>query len=181
MQELHLRGVFRGVQFVNTILREERSNILQTEEQSSSLPEDSTDVFKRNNIDRYIARPSVSFCDEKYSILDSFSFAEFTAYCRLIYKPEETNKGEEYQPGLLPESFMEVNHENLNYAKIIKLMDSNEKMQCQKVCRVLRHHTPNKYRFPEKDAQHLLFPFFSVSIRKRASGRTFVHIPEKVS
>ena len=75
MQELHLRGVFRGVQFVNTILREERSNILQTEEQSSSLPEDSTDVFKRNNIDRYIARPSVSFCDEKYSILDSFCFA----------------------------------------------------------------------------------------------------------
>ena len=75
MQELHLRGVFRGVQFVNTILREERSNILQTEEQSSSLPEDSTDVFKRNNIDRYIARPSVSFCDEKYSIIDSFCFA----------------------------------------------------------------------------------------------------------
>ena len=75
MQELHLRGVFRGVQFVNTILREERSNILQTEEQSSSLPEDSTDVFKRNNIDRYLARPSVSFCDEKYSILDSFCFA----------------------------------------------------------------------------------------------------------
>ena len=75
MQELHLRGVFRGVQFVNTILREERSNILQTEEQSSSLPEDSTDVFKRNNIDRYIARPSVSFCDEKYSILDSFCIA----------------------------------------------------------------------------------------------------------
>ena len=75
MQELHLRGVFRGVQFVNTILREERSNILQTEEQSSSLPEDSTDVYKRNNIDRYIARPSVSFCDEKYSILDSFCFA----------------------------------------------------------------------------------------------------------
>ena len=75
MQELHLRGVFRGVQFVNTILREECSNILQTEEQSSSLPEDSTDVFKRNNIDRYIARPSVSFCDEKYSILDSFCFA----------------------------------------------------------------------------------------------------------
>ena len=75
MQELHLRGVFRGVQFVNTILREEHSNILQTEEQSSSLPEDSTEVFKRNNIDRYIARPSVSFCDEKYSILDSFCFA----------------------------------------------------------------------------------------------------------
>ena len=33
LQELHLRGVFPGVQFINTILRGERSNILQTEEQ----------------------------------------------------------------------------------------------------------------------------------------------------
>ena len=83
------------MQFVNTNLPLEPSKILQTEEQLSSLPEDSTDVFKRNNIDHYLARPSVSFCDEKSSILDSFCFAEFTAYYSLIYKPRETNEGEE--------------------------------------------------------------------------------------
>ena len=91
------------------------------------MPEDSTDIFKRNNIGLYLARPSVSYCDGKYSILDSFCFAEFTAYYSLIYKPKETNEGEEYQPDLRPDSLMEVNCENLNYPKIIKLMDSNEK------------------------------------------------------
>ena len=54
---------------------------------------------------------SVSFCEGKYSILDSFSFPEFTAYYSLIYKPKETNESEEYQPDLLPNSLMEVNHE----------------------------------------------------------------------
>ena len=56
LPELHLRRIFPGVQFVNTNLPEERSKALLTEEQLSSLPEDSTDIFRRNNIDRYIAR-----------------------------------------------------------------------------------------------------------------------------
>ena len=67
------------MQFVNTNLPEKRSKILQTEEQLSSLPEDSIDFFKRNNTDRYLARLSVFFCDEKYGTLDSFCFTEFTA------------------------------------------------------------------------------------------------------
>ena len=50
LPELHLRRVVPGVQFVNTNLPEESSKILQTEEQLSSLPKDSTDIFKRNNI-----------------------------------------------------------------------------------------------------------------------------------
>ena len=37
LPELHLRRVFPGVQFVNTNLPEERSKILQSEEQLSSL------------------------------------------------------------------------------------------------------------------------------------------------
>ena len=121
-----------------------------------------------------------TFCD---SIHDSFCFAESTTYYSLIYKPKETNEGEEYQPDLLPDSLMEGNHENLNYPKIIKLMNSNEKMQCWKVRQVLRCHTPNKYRFPEKYTHHLLFLFFlfSILIRKRTSWRTFVHIPGEVS
>ena len=83
--ELHLRRFFPEVQFVNTILPEERSKILQTEGQLSSLPEDRNDFFKRNNIDLYLARSSVLFCDGKHSILDSFCFAEFTAYYSLMY------------------------------------------------------------------------------------------------
>ena len=169
------------MQFVNTNLPEERSKVLLTEEQLSSLPEDSTDIFRRNNIDRYVARPSVSFCDGKYSILDSFCFAEFTAHYSLIYKPKEANEGEEYQADLLPDSLTEVNHENLNYPKIIKLMSSNKRMQCRKVHRLFRYHIPNKYRFPEKYVHHLLFLFFSIPIRKSTSRRTFAHIPGKTS
>ena len=107
------------------------------------MPGDRTDTFKRNNINRYLARPSVSFCDGKYSILDSFCFTEFTAYCSLIYKPKEANEGEEYKPDLLPDSLVERNHENMNYLKIIKLINSNEKIQCRKVRPVLKYHTPN--------------------------------------
>ena len=42
------------MQFVNTNLPEERSKVLLAEEQLSSLPEDSNDIFRRNNIDRYV-------------------------------------------------------------------------------------------------------------------------------
>ena len=127
LPELYLRRIFPRVKFVKTNLPEERSKMLQTEEQLNSLPEDSTDFFKRKNIDRYLARPSVSFCDEKYSITDSFCFAEFTAYYSPMYKPKETNEGEEYQPDLLSDNLTEGNHENLNYPNIIKLMNSNER------------------------------------------------------
>ena len=58
---------------------------------------------------------------------------------------------------------MEVNHDNLNYPKIIKLMDSN-------VRRVLRYHTPNKYRFPEKFVYHLLFLFFPFRSEEQLLG-----------
>ena len=65
---------------------------------------------------------------------------------------------------------MEVKHENLSYPRVIKLMASNEQMQCRKVRRVLRYHTPNKYRFPEKYAHHLVF-FFRFDQEKEFPGR----------
>ena len=41
------------------------------------LPEDSTEIFRRNNLDRYIDRPDQQFCSGKYSILDSFVLQNF--------------------------------------------------------------------------------------------------------
>ena len=43
-------------------------------------------------------------------------------------------------------------------------------MQCRKVCQVLRYDTPNKYRFPEKYAHHLLFLFFLFRSLKELFG-----------
>ena len=150
LPELHLRRVFPGVQFVNTNLPEERSKILQTEEKLSSLPDDSTDIFKRNNIDCYLEDDQSGFVMENVAYLILFALHNLLHIYILQYKP-----------------------------KIIKLANSNEKMQRRKVRRVLRYHTPNKYRFPEKYAHHLLF--FPVSIRKITSWRTFAHIPGEVS
>ena len=164
LSELHLRRVFPGVQFVNTKSTRRTFKNTSNWKTIKFLPENSTDIFKRNNIDHYLARPSVSFCDENYSILDSFCFGKFTAYYGLIYKPKETNEGEEYRLDLLPDSLMGGNHESLNYPKMVKFMNSNGKIQCRKVLRVLRYHTPNKYRFQEKYAHpllFLLFPFWS--------------------
>ena len=38
-------------------------------------------------------------------------------------------------------------------------MNSNEKIGCREVRRVLRYHTPNKHQYPEKYAHHLLLLF----------------------
>ena len=39
-------------------------------------------------------------------------------------------------------------------------MNSNEKIGCREVRRVLRYHTPNKHQYPEKYAHHLLLLFY---------------------
>ena len=51
LPELHLRRVFPSVYFVNKHLPEERSKILRTEEELKNLPDNSTNIFKRNTLD----------------------------------------------------------------------------------------------------------------------------------
>ena len=48
------QSLFPAVYFVNTNMAEGRSRILLSEEEMEKLPDDSKDIFKRNNIDRYI-------------------------------------------------------------------------------------------------------------------------------
>ena len=140
LPELHLRMVLPSVYFVNTNLPEERSKILRTEEELKNLTDNnSTNIFKKKTLDRYMDRPNHSFCQGRYSMLDSFCFAEFVLY----YKPKEVDQNDDYQPDTLPDSLIEGNHNYRNYPKIIKLMNSNEKMRWCKVRWVLRYHTPN--------------------------------------
>ena len=161
LPELQLRRVFPAVLFANTNLPEERCNILLAEDKLNQLPYESTKIFKRTNLDRYIDRPNTSFCQGKFEILDSFCYAEFLAYYTVIYKTKADESDDyEYQPDNLPDTVVEGNHIESNYPKKIKLMNSNEKMQCRKVRRVLRYHVPNKYIHPEKYAHHLLLLFF---------------------
>ena len=79
-----LRKTFSGVIFANSNIPEKRYRICREEKDISQLPEDSRDIFKRNMIDSYIDRSNLSFCGVKYSVLDSFCFAEFLQYYYLI-------------------------------------------------------------------------------------------------
>ena len=89
---------------------EDRSRILLSEEEIEKLPDDSRDVFQRNNIDWYKGhRSNISFCGGKYGVLYSFCFAEFVAHYTL-YKSDEINSvAGEYQADLLPDILLESN------------------------------------------------------------------------
>ena len=166
LPELHLRKIFPGVFFANSNLPEERTKILLTEDELSMLPDNSTEIFRRNNLDRYIDRPDQQFCSGKYSIIDSFCFAEFLAYYSLISKPKDNNIAEEYQPDILPDELIEENHGLCGYPKTIKLMNSKEKMRCRKVRRVLRYHVPNKHRSSRKICSPSLVSVLSIQVRE---------------
>ena len=72
-----LRKTFPGVIFANSNIPEKRYWICREEKDISQLPEDSREIFENNMFDRYIDRPNLSFSGGKYSVLDSFCFAEY--------------------------------------------------------------------------------------------------------
>ena len=66
MPELWLRKTFPGVIFANSNLPENRFRICRSKEEIDERPENSTDIIKRNMIDRYIDRPNRTFLNGKY-------------------------------------------------------------------------------------------------------------------
>ena len=70
MPELWLRKTSPRVMFANSNLPENRYKLFRTQEEINELPEDSTDIFKRNMLDRYIDRPNSTFKGGKYSVID---------------------------------------------------------------------------------------------------------------
>ena len=114
MPELWLRKTFPGVIFANSNLPENRFRICRSKEEIDELPEDSVDIFKRNMIDLYIDRQTSTFSNGRYSILDSFCYAEFVAHYYLL--PKNSNDSvNDNQPTVLQESILEVNHTACNY------------------------------------------------------------------
>ena len=157
LPELKLRRIFPAVSFVNTNLPEERVKVLLSEKELSKLPDDSSNIFKKSNIDRYIERPNATFCHGKYSALNYFCYAEFLAYYTLESKSNNTC---DYQPDELDDNLIKNNHKECSYPKQIKLMNSGEKMRCRKVRTILRYHVPNEVLCPEKFAHHVLLFFY---------------------
>ena len=99
-------GFFLQFIFLDKHLPEERSKILRTEEELKNLPDNSTNIFKRNTLDIYMDQPNHSFCQGRYSILDSFFLQNLFPVIRLFIKPKEVYQNEDYQPDALPDSLI---------------------------------------------------------------------------
>ena len=131
--------------------------MLLSGQEIEKLPDDSSYILKRNNINRYKDQLNLSFCGGQYNVLNLFCFEEFVAHYALNKLINSVNG--DYQPHLLPDMLLESNHDS-QYPNIIKLMNCNKKMKCREVQRVFRYHVPNKHRFPDKYALHLHLLFY---------------------
>ena len=77
---------------------------------------------------------------------------------------------------MLTENLVESQHmlKNLECSlpKQIRLSDTNEIMKCRKVKAVIRYHTPNKTKEPEKFFHHLQYYSFTIHGEMRVSSYT---------
>jgi len=156
MPELWLRKTFPIVSFANTNLPDKRYRMCKNEKELTELPEESTDVFKRNNLDRYLERPNKTFKGGRFSVLDNFCYAQFLAFYVLDSNPKFIEENDSQ-----PEVLLDDSTESLSsYPKSIPLMLSKEKMKRRNVRKVLRYHTPNAATNAEAYSHHLLMLFF---------------------
>ena len=99
-----------------------RFRVCRTEEELGELPEDSTDVFKRNMLDRYIDRPNITFKGGKFSVVDRICFAEFCAYYYLPSMKDVIENVNDSQPEVLEDQVVEENHTSCNHPGKLPLM-----------------------------------------------------------
>ena len=149
---------FPAVVFANTNIPEKRFRVCLDESEIKDLPENSTDIFKKNMVDRYVDRPDLMFAAGKYSVTNQLCYPEFLRYYSLIYKSRHNDN----QPEELTDHLLEANSpcSPVNCPKILSLTSSKEKLHSRKVPYVLGYHAPNKHKYPEQYAHHLLFLFY---------------------
>ena len=93
MPELWLRTTFPKVIFLNSNIPEKRYKIFRRIEDLDELPDDSTDVFQRNMLHRYLDRLEREFQNGKFVVIHLQGFAEFLSfyYLQSKSKPELHN------------------------------------------------------------------------------------------
>ena len=60
--------------------------IFKNENEIDVLPDDSTDLFQCNMLDRHLDRPSKSFKNGASKVIDQLCFAEFLSYYYILKK-----------------------------------------------------------------------------------------------
>ena len=132
----------------------------KTEEELRKLPEDSQDIFKRNMLDRYIDRANKTFLQGKFAVIDDLCYAEFCSNYRLDAKVNYDDLANDNQPNILTDLIVEENHRTPILPNTVPVMSNKEVLKCRKTRKVLRYYTPNKHRYPERYAHHLLMLFY---------------------
>ena len=130
--------------------------IFKNENETDVLPDDSTDLFQRNMLDCYLGRPSKSFKNGAYKVIDQLCFAEFLSYYYIL-KESVGNSEDDCQPVLLDDTITESNRSGTHFPKVVPLMTFKEKLHCLKTKSVLRYHQPSPTKHIEQHAHHLLF------------------------
>ena len=107
----------------------------------------SSNVFNKSNIDRYMWRLSAKSCNGKYRIWEDFCCKEFLTYYTFENKSSNTYH---YQQDELDDNLIVNNHKECSYTPKIKLMISGETMLCRKVKQILRYNVPKNLLSVEK-------------------------------
>ena len=144
---------------MNSNLPEKRFRIFKKTAEIDELPGDSTDIFQRNMLDRYLDRPTENFKNGEYKIIDQLCFAEFLSLYYVDAKQIEISENDS-QPVILNDKLMDSDHEESVFPKIAPMITSKEKLKCRKVKAVLRYHQPSPHKNVEQYAHHLLFAFY---------------------
>ena len=159
MPELWLRNVFPKTVFVSTDLPEKRVRVTKSQQELDELDDDSTDIYKSNIIERYSIRP------DSNTTIDNLCLAEFAAYYYKEYNTDPTKN--DAQPEILTDDLTELHIQSTTNTDIIsllppkiKLLNTNEVMKCRKTRAVIRYHTPNKTKDPDKYFHHLRMLYY---------------------
>ena len=152
--ELKLKRVFAAVCFADTNLPEEGVQVSISQKGVAELPGDNLTIFEKLDINRYMERPSATFCSGKYNILENFCNANSLACYTFENRSSKTCK---YQPDKLDDNLVENNHEECSSpSPKFKSMFTGETMRCRKIRQILQYHLSNKLLSPEKFAQHAM-------------------------
>ena len=158
MPELWLRKCSPAVIFANSNLPDNRYRVFLSKEELANLPPKSTDVYKKSMVERYIDRPDSNFKNGRYRVIDHMCFAEFLSCYYVDYKTKDDN---DCQPEVLTTNTGDECDSSVpNYPESIQMMSSKQKMKLRKIKSVLRYYTPNRDKYPEKYAHHMLFMFY---------------------
>ena len=108
MPELWLRKCSPGISFINTNLPNNRIRMIKSKEKLELLSDNSTDIFKKSIIDRYMDRPTCG----KFASLETVSLGQFAL---LYYKITSSNLY--HQPNFLEKNIEKENECNTTLLK----------------------------------------------------------------